>query len=326
MPRDRSTPTVYEVAAAAGVSISTVSLAINHPQRVSAETRHRVTEAAERLGYRRGPRGGRSGPRTIAVAAPFSSWPSYHLRLDGVLSRAAAAGLEVIVHDLPSSHLEPAPLLDALPVRGDLDGVVLMGSPLSSKAAAAIERSRIPAVLVDSPGHQLPTVQVDDAHGGRMLGEHLAALGHRRVVFAHDGQVSADYVSSGMQRLEGLTGALESVGGEVIPLLCEENLPARALAAGATAVACNHDGLAAEVLARCRSLDIEVPGTLSVTGYDGGLLAAALGLTTVTQPFAQSGAAAADLLIGLLAGTSPAVRTLTLDSRLTLGSTTSAPR
>lgn len=329
MSRERSSPTIYEVAAAAGVSISTVSLALNHPGRVSPATRRRVAEAAQELGYRSGPRtgsGGRSGLRTIAVAAPFSSWPSYYTRLDGVLPRAAAAGLEVLVHDLPSSSAVAAPLLDALPVRGDIDGVIIMGSPLSAAAEDAIRRAGIPTVLVDSTGEQLPSVTTDDRRGGQLLGEHLAGLGHRTVVFAHDGQVSDDYVSSGMHRLDGLTQALTAAGGTVEPMLADPELPARALAAGATAVVANHDDLAASILAGASAAGIDVPGDLSLTGYDGGPLAAALGLTTIAQPLTESGAAAADLLLALLAGTSPAVRTVSLDCRLLPGRTTTAPR
>lgn len=329
MSREHSSPTIYEVAASAGVSISTVSLAINHPQRVSPETRRRVAESAQELGYRRGPRtgsGGRSGLRTIAVAAPFSSWRSYYARLDGVLPRAAAAGLEVLVHDLPPSNELPVPLLDALPVRGDLDGVIIMGSPLSEAAEAAIRRAGIPTVLVDSPGLELPTVSTDDRRGGRLLGEHLLELGHHRVIFAHDGQVSDDYISSGMHRLDGLTQAITSAGGTVEPMLAGPDLPTRARAAGVTAVVANHDALAARLLTECKAERISVPGDLSLTGYDGGPLAEALGLTTIAQPLTESGAAAADLLIGLLAGTSPAVRTVTLDCRLQPGRTTAAPR
>jgi len=325
MPERGTKPTIYNVAARAGVSISTVSLAINQPQRVSAATRRRVAEAADAEGYRSRAGGPRAGLRTIAVAAPFSSWPSYYARLDGVLARCADAGVEVLVHDLPSSNEVEAPLLDALPVRGDLDGVILMGTPLSASAETSIQRSGTPTVLVDAASETLPTVTVDDMHGGRLLGTHLAELGHRTVLYIHEGQVSDDYVSAGMRRFAGVDGALTAVGGSVEPVLFDHEVLAAARRRGATAIVANHDALAAEVLRSATSLGVDVPGDVSVTGYDGGALATALRLTTVVQPFAATGSAAADLLIGMLGGTAPSVRTLTLACSLAVDATTARP-
>ncbi|PWH07290.1 LacI family transcriptional regulator [Brachybacterium endophyticum] len=328
MPTPRARATIYSVAARAGVSISTVSLAINHPQRVSAQTRRRVAEASEAEGYRpgrSGATGGRSGLRTVAVAAPFSSWPSYYRRLDGILERLRNGGIEVLVHDLPSSNDTPAPLLDALPVRGDLDGVIIMGSPLSEAAESSILRSGIPAVLVDTLSEQLPTVTADDHRGGVLLGEHLLELGHRHLVFVHDGQASTDYVSAGMRRVEGLQQVIDAAGARVDATADAPGLVQRALDAGATAILANHDALAARVLRECADSGVAVPHQLSVTGYDGGALAGALDLTTVEQPLAATGATAADLLIGVLDGTTPAVRAITLECSLVVGGTTGAP-
>lgn len=310
------------------MSISTVSLAINHPQRVGAGTRRRVAEAAESVGYRSGgattPRR-RAGLRTVAVAAPFSSWPSYYQRLDGIIGRFRDAGIEVLVHDLPSSNAVPAPLLDALPVRGDLDGVIIMGTPLSDTAESSILRSGLPTVLVDTDSERLPTVMADDRRGGTMLGEHLLRLGHRRLVFAHDGQASSDYVSAGMRRLDGLRASVDAEGGTVEPMRISPGLAARARETGATVVVANHDALAARILRDAAVCGIGVPHQLSVTGYDGGLLAESLALTTIEQPLDVTGRTAAELLRGLLDGTTPTVRRITLDCRLVVRETTGPP-
>ena len=81
----QSTPraTIYSVASRANVSISTVSLAINHPHRVSPETRRKVAEAAEAEGYRSGAHPARTGSRRIVAAAPFSAFP-FFLKLNFV--------------------------------------------------------------------------------------------------------------------------------------------------------------------------------------------------------------------------------------------------
>lgn len=318
MARAKPHGSISRVAERAGVSISTVSLAMNHPHRVSEATRARVQSAAEIEGYRA--RSGRTpantGPRTIAVAAPFSTWSSYYLRLNGVLERLAPAGLDVVVHDLPAANTQKAPILETLPVRGDLDAVILMGVPLSIEAQQTIQRQGMPAVLVAAESATLPAITADDRYGGRLVGEHLATLGHRSVLFVHEGQRSFDYVSPGMLRYDGLETSLQSAAARVTPVAETDDL-ARALAAeGATAIACSNDVVAGRIMPRLRAAGV-VPGTdIAMVGYDGSDLAEALDLTTVAQPFADSGRAAADLVLGMLRGDAVAVRSLTLAGEL----------
>src|SRR6188474_1345002 len=96
--------TIYSVAERAGVSISTVSLAINAPHRVSESTRARVVAAAGSLGYRAAAGGRRSpGGLRITVAAPFSTYSTYFRRFAGMLVRARETEIELTAHDLESA-------------------------------------------------------------------------------------------------------------------------------------------------------------------------------------------------------------------------------
>lgn len=322
--QSNSKPTIYDVASRANVSISTVSLAINHPHRVSPQTRKKVAEAAEAEGYRPGSHSVRTGSRRIVVAAPFSAWPSYYERLNGLLARCTAVGIEVVVHDLPSTNTLEAPILDALPVRGDLDGAVIMGTPLSASAEDAVLRTGFPTVIVDAESDRLPCVRFDDAHGGRLIGEHLAELGHCEVIFAHEGSVSFDYVSAGILRAQGLSEAIERHGGRVTMVdVTAGELPA-ALKGKATAIAANNDDVAVRVLEVLQAQSLSVPGDISLSGFDGGRVSQALSLTTVVEPFKDSGEAAADLLFAILEGRAPAVRSVTLAGMLRAGRTTAA--
>ncbi|MDL9978435.1 LacI family DNA-binding transcriptional regulator [Microbacterium sp. ASV49] len=302
--------TIYDVAERAGVSISTVSLAINAPHRVSDETRSRVIEAATQLGYRRTPSRQRAETSAlrIAVAAPFTSYPSYYRRLSGMLLHARRAAVDLIPHDLDSAASAADPLLHALPARGDVDGLIVMGVPLSAAALRASRTARLPVVLVDirreRPSLGAPVVLIDDEAGGRLVGEHLRAAGHRRVGFVHERQLSSDYVSAGMLRARGILESVELVDvpvdvfGEPGPALRE----ALAKDAGMTAVFANHDGLAAHTWRAIEETGRRVPDDIAVVGYDDGELAASLGLTTVRQPFVESGRAALDLVLAELSG------------------------
>ena len=96
------TATIYDVAARAGVSISTVSLALNSPGRVKEQTLLQIHAAIDELGFvpkAEAVTRARRGVGRIGVVAPFSTYPSFHRRLDGVLSRVRNEGIEAVVYD-----------------------------------------------------------------------------------------------------------------------------------------------------------------------------------------------------------------------------------
>lgn len=317
--------TIYTVAARAGVSISTVSLALNAPHRVSDTTRTRVIEAATELGYRFGQRspGVPSSVARITVAAPFTNYPSYFRRLAGMLSREPQAAVELAVHDLDSAASAPSPLLESLPARRGVDGVIVMGVPLSGAATRASREARLPVVLVDVRStkprrEEPPTVLVDDALGGRLVGEHLHSRGHSRVAFLHEPQRSFDYVSAGMLRAGGVAEHVEVVDVDVAPGADPVLSLAQTLRRDPriTAVFANHDDLAARAARAVRSSGRRVPEDLAIVGYDDGDMAEALGLTTVRQPFEDTGRAALDLLLRLLSGADAGVARVELTPQL----------
>lgn len=306
--------TIYDVAARAGVSISTVSLAVSSPHRVRVETRERIVEAATALGYRM-TEGRRIGAARIAVAAPFTTYPSYLRRLSGMLRRARDAAVDIIPYDLDSAAAADEPLLDVLPTRTDVAALVVMGVPLGGAARRASRAARIPIVYVDVVPTRAdvggPVVLVDDHEGGAQIGRHLAGLGHRRVLFVHEPQRSPSYVSAGMLRIDGLSQYVDVVSLAIDgPSSVDERVLRARTDAGATAIVANHDQFAAAILSRLRSASGTAP--VAVVGYDDGEVAAALDLTTVRQPFEESGRTALELALGLASGAGSAHETLRL--------------
>ncbi|MFW0793705.1 LacI family DNA-binding transcriptional regulator [Gordonia sp. CPCC 205515] len=299
------------MAETAGVSISTVSLALNHPDRVSPTTRDRVIEAAGELGYRpRATPSSRARLRVerIAVLAPFSSYESYLTRLVGVLDTFGPDDVDVVVLDAPSAAEASSPLLETLPVRGDVDGLLIMGVPLGDKGADRLKRWGLPAVLVDSAHPSFSTVAFDDEEAGHLLAAHLLDRGHDRLAYLHEPQRSGDYVSPAMLRLRGIRRALREAGHDDDACV-EMILPGTDFAAarhfaptlversdGPTAVIAHHDVLAAGLLTELRTIGTAVPEAIAIAGFDDGALAEGLGLTTVRQPFVDSGRQAAQIL------------------------------
>lgn len=319
--------TIYDVAERAGVSISTVSLAVSAPHRVRPETRERIVAAATALGYRM-TEGRRVGAARVAVAAPFTTYPSYLRRLSGMLRRARDAAVDIIPYDLDSAAATDEPLLDVLPTRTDVSGLVVMGVPLGGAARRASRAARIPIVYVDVVPTRAdvggPVVLVDDRDGGSQIGRHLAELGHRRILFVHEPQRSPAYVSAGMLRIEGLAQHVAVTGVAVeAPSAVDGGVLGAAAAAGATAIVANHDQFAVAVLSALRSDSATAP--LAVVGYDDGEVAAALDLTTVRQPFEESGRTALELVLGLVSGASTEHGTVRLAPTLIARSSTLAP-
>lgn len=315
---DRGRVTIYEVAKAAGVSISTVSMAINRPHKVNDVTRQTVIDAAVRLGYR----GQTQVPagRRIAVAAPFSTYPSYYARLTGMLTFASTVGADVIVHDLPSTAGSEAPILEALPVRAGIDGIIVMGAPLSREATETASLPGPPVVLVDVPDSRgvhpdIPVVLIDDRRGGELIGRHLASTGHRRVAFVHETQRSPDYVSAGMLRAEGLSRHVEVVAHEVPdPTALATHVAAAVEDPQVTAIVANHDHLAAEIHAVLAASSRDRP--IALVGYDGSITSEILGITSVWQPFEESGRVAMRLILDVVNGEHAHLGSLTLTPRL----------
>jgi LacI family transcriptional regulator len=318
------------------VSISTVSLAINHPERVKDSTRGRILKAIDELGFT--PKElavtrARAGLGRIAVVAPFTSYMSFSRRLDGMLA-AAAGQTQILVYDHEDVATSTSPLLATMPVRGHVDGLVIMGIPLDQATAERL-RKRLPTVLVDMRHAGLTSVYVDDVRGGAMIGEYLRKLGHQRVAFVREAERSHLPTSPTQQRKDGLVAAFGAANVHEITIDRGPGLGDRALdgwqaldetAAGPpTALVAHRDLVAVAVMAAATRRGLSVPRDLSVAGFDDDLVAGELGLTTVGQPFEESGAIAFRLLQERMANPdSPPIEEL-LPLNLAVRDSTGAP-
>lgn len=329
-------PTIYDVAREAGVSISTVSNALNRPDRVSAATRDRVLGAADRLGFVPKPAAvsqARRGVGCIGVLAPFTSYASYYSRLTGVLDALRDSGLETRIIDIPSAAAATSPVLAASAIRGHLDGLIVMGEQIEETVERRLHERGMPTVLVDAASELFSMVVTDDFRGGALAARHLLDQGHRTIGYLTERQES-DYESQARQRLDGFRDAVERTAGASLvvassgPNATEAAGAARALLAAEqrpTAIMAHYDDLAIGVLQAARELALRVPEDVSVMGYDDGPAAQAVGLTTVRQPFLESGSAAVRVLLARMADPA-APRTVTLlDCALQMRATTAVP-
>jgi LacI family transcriptional regulator len=323
--------TIAEVARHAGVGVATVSRVLNGSPAVREQTRQRVLDAIAELGYAPNPAArALSTGRTLSVGvvAPFFTRPSVIERLRGISRVLAGAGYRMVLFDVERPG-QDSELFHTLP--GGLDGLLSISlcppDPDLDRFAAA----EIPVVLVDYPHRCLPAVHVDDVAGGRLATEHLLELGHERIAFLGDFEHNYHGFTSSALRRVGYQDALSAARLEVDPELVRRashgREPAAAftrelldLADPPTAVFAASDTQAMGVLEAADELGVDVPGGLSVVGYDDIEIARYAGLTTIAQPLEESGAIGAHLLLAALHGEGVCGRQLPV--RLVVRSTT----
>jgi len=211
-----------DVAHAAGVSLSAVSLVAAGRPGVSAETRARTLATMRRLGYAPRQRRQRADERlTLAIISERLSQPIEHdifyaEVLQGIQRDAQRRGHRVMLHLLEDKEAGVPALLEAL--RGEVDGMILAnGGDLTDDAIALLVGSGLPAVLVDNYviGYPSHCVVADNFVAGYMATRHLLRLGHTHIALL---QGSSKYRNL-LDRREGYTAALTERAMPVDPLL-----------------------------------------------------------------------------------------------------------
>ncbi|MCT9002460.1 LacI family DNA-binding transcriptional regulator [Microbacterium memoriense] len=309
---------IKDVAAAASVSVGTVSNVLNRRDKVSPATVERVQAAIDELGFVRNDaarqlRAGRS--RSIGLIVLDSANPFFAEVARGAEERAAAAGISVLLGNSDQDPAREGAYLDLFREQR-VNGVLLTPHDLN---AAILTDAGIPLVLVDGelPGGEVPSVAVDDIEGGQLAVAHLLAQGRRRIAFV-GGPLAIRQVAD---RLEGARRALAEVSGATLEVIeldaltvlrgreAGEAIAARPTDARPDAVFCANDLLAVGVLQGTAILGgIRVPQDLALIGYDDIDFAQStvVPLSSVRQPAREIGASAVDLLFDALADpTSP---------------------
>lgn len=315
MPTTPPTPSMASVAAAAGVSISTVSRALSGRGDLPAATRARIQSVATELGYRRSAAGrGRpstTDPRLVELVLADFDDPWTDEVASGARSAAARLGYDLV---LTMERDDPA---DDWPVRVSTrrsGGVILGLIRPTQRQLAQLRGLNIPVVLLDprsDPHGELESIGTTDHAGGVTAGEHLAGLGLRRFIVV----VGHPAFRFGRARADGFTQAIQErlPGSEVTTIrgawtdadLTPVLRPVLEGDEGPVGVFACNDAMAAGVYRAAETLGLRIPHDLSVVGFDDTPLAATLSptLTTIRQPIRAMAARAVDLIHELRDGT-----------------------
>jgi len=335
------TPTLRDVADAAGVHAATASRALNPATRdlVNADTARRVIKVAESLGYRpnpmaRGLKTAKSG--TVGLVIPDLTNPLFPPIVRGieeVLESAGYSGLIVNTDNDPVREKTQIELLRSRQVEGLIVATALVDDPLLEQ----LRREGVRMVMVNRrpDGIDAPSITPDDATGVALAVNHLASLGHRRI--AH--LAGPSNTSTGVVRARSFRSTIRDLGLDDDPHLTatchhwSEDAGAEALRAlldadaGFTAVVAGNDLIALGCYDVFAERGISCPDDISVVGFNDMPFLDKLRppLTTIAVPQQQIGAEAARLLLDAIAEPDRPARSVLLPLSLVVRGSTAPP-
>lgn len=318
--------TIRDVAARAGVSLQTVSRAINNKAEIDPETRRRVLQVAGELGYRPSSiaRGLKTRhTRTIGLVVPDIANPFFAEVARGAAEVAHGRGHGVFLCNTDEHAEREADILRMLAAQR-VEGLVLVSSRLDDAQLSAATESWRPVVVVNrtQPARAgLGCVVTNEAQAAVEATSHLIARGHRGIAYLSGSGTSR----SSLERRRGYSQAMRAAGLGVRPdwhVTCAPTVDGGRQAAltllrdcpDVTAVLAYNDLVAVGALQACRTLGRVVPRDCALVGWDDIVFAAYVSpaLTTVHMPKYQIGERAMALLFDLIdsPGEAPEVATL----------------
>ena len=305
--------TIKDVARKAGVSAMTVSRVVNGRSNVRETTRAEVNAAISELNYMPNPHArSLAGMHPVRIGLLYSNPSAAYLSefLVGSLDQASRSDVQLIIEkcELGDHEIEVAKHL----IDSGIDGLILP-SPLcdSPKLIRMIADEGVPAVLVGSgrPAEEAHAVSIDEYSAAYSMTRHILSLGHHRIGFI----VGNPEQTASEERLRGYRDALAKAD---IP--ADEALIGRGLFTyrsgldaaeklldvpnPPTAIFASNDDMAAATVAVAHRRDLDVPGDLTVCGFDDTTLATAIWpeLTTIHQPIADMSRAAVEMLVSAI--------------------------
>ena len=312
----RSPPTIMDVAVLAGVSVSTVSKALNGGGQLRAETRSRVFQAARQLGFEPNAQAKslvRGRTYTVGLLTSDSFGRFSIPLMQGIEDALGAGQLSVFLCDARGDAIREHHYLRSLLSRR-VDGIIVTGRRTDTRPPLSADPLPVPVVYAFTKSAAPADLSLvpDDVQGGRLASEHLLAAGRRRL--AHiSGPTRFEAVR---ERIAGMRAALADAGHPIPP---ERVLPGvwseawgREAATQLVAqhrevdgVFCGSDQIARGASDALRELGVRVPDDVALVGYDNWDVIAAASrppLTTIDMDLEGLGRAAAERLLAMIGG------------------------
>lgn len=309
--------TINDVAEHAGVSKKTISRVLNDEPNVSPDTKNRVLEAFDALGYTPNPQArGLAGSHSFLIGLVYPSQSNSYVSniQKGALERCRAEGFHLVIY--PEDHDNESLLnqLEASLVSANLDGIIL--TPPFSDMQALVKRLKslnIPVVLIGATSSLkgVPSVISNDQEASYEMCRYLISIGHSNIAFIKG---HPDHASS-EQRLLGYKNALQEAGIEIQNQYIQQGNFAfesgedcarqlLSLDRPPTAIFASNDYMAAGIVKVSNQKGISIPNQLTVTGFDNAPASRYIwpSLTTIKQPITEMAIEATRILIRTIRG------------------------
>ncbi|MEO8907653.1 MAG: LacI family DNA-binding transcriptional regulator [Microbacteriaceae bacterium] len=308
----RPAPTIYDIAQLAGVNPSTVSRALSRPGRISAKTEKRIQDAAKELNYRVNPMAralptGRTSTLGLIIADITN--PMFFEVVRGAQRAAALGGYTLILAESQESGEREAET--AQRVAPSVDGMILVATRLTDEQITELSELRA-LVVINRRVSGVDAIVPELEPGIEQALTHLADLGHRSIAYVSG---PANSWMSGARWNELLDRAVErgmsivEIGPGTPTLEGGTAAIGRVLASGVTAVIAYNDLMAIGLLRAAQEHGIDVPGGLSIIGFDDifGSDFTSPPLTTIRTPLGLVGELAVRRALELIGSELPPV-------------------
>ncbi|MBT1179609.1 LacI family DNA-binding transcriptional regulator [Bifidobacterium vespertilionis] len=311
---------IHAVAKAAGVSISTVSRTFTRPELVSAKTRSKVLEVADRLDFNisRSATALKSG-QTYRVALlmneEITSWFNTEV-FAGIESVMHPAGYDISLFQHIDTSANRHDFFTNLPIRRNVDAVFVASFAVDPHEVEQLRRTRVPIIGISTPSEDGfdATISIDDEQGMYKATQYMINLGHRRIVYTCS-QAAETMHASIDARAQGFIRACEDAQGkgadiiwQVLPVPRGPEFADSALAALLTldqfpdAICCQMDMMAIPLVLKLGKYGHVAPRDYSIIGFDDSIYADTLNLATMRQNPYDMGRRAAVKALRLIGG------------------------
>ncbi|WND02704.1 LacI family DNA-binding transcriptional regulator [Temperatibacter marinus] len=319
--------TIRQVSKLAGVSVATVSRALQKPDMVSESTRKKVITAAEEVGYQPNMMAVKFRNKksfAILVLVPDVSNPFFSKIISGIQTQAKKKGYNVILGNT-ANDLATEQELANMVFTNQADGIIQLAArnPLIDN----IRHATVPIVNICDcvTDGSMPVIRLDNNGAAKAIISHFADLGHNRIaaIMGPDGSPITE------QRLSGYLDGLKEQKIDIIESLMERgdySMESGAIAAGKllahevrpTAIFCFNDEMAIGAIHEIRNQGLRVPDDISVAGFDNLNFSRFMDppLTTIRQPNAHFGQHAVEMLFEMISQQGQSVESLTLPYEL----------
>lgn len=329
-------PSMGDVAAHAGVSTQTVSRVANGLTNVEPTTRDRVLHSMRQLGYRpsKAARALRLGRFSNIGVILFTLSSFGNMRtLDAIAVAAARAGYSITLVPVEHPTQNDVSVAFARLLEQDVDGVVIVIEAHIVDQADVELPPGLPVVVVDSSERaDYPVIDTDQSQGARLATSHLLELGHETVWHVAGPELSYSatrreqawrqtLIQAGRHVPEPLRGDWSTASGYQAGRELAEQ-------AGVTAVFAGNDQMALGILRAFHERDVQVPGDVSIVGFDDMSEADSFWppLTTIHQDFEAVGRRSIEVLLAEIEGRPASPGITATPTRLVIRSSTAAPR